>query len=119
MFEALLPVPPTANNLFPTGRSGKRFISSKYRDWKAEAEKALASQSAPKPGMAGRLYAEYRYSFPDKRRRDIANFEKAVTDFLKEYGVFEDDSQIDELKLVRDPLGSNGVFVTIWEAQEV
>jgi crossover junction endodeoxyribonuclease RusA len=119
MFEVLLPVPPTANNLFPTVKKGRRFVrvpSKAYQKWKHEAARALGLQniiiSSP---MRGSLVAEYRFSFKDKRRRDIANFEKAVTDYLNDIGVFEDDSQIDRMTLIREPIGNNGVFVTIRE----
>ena len=115
MFKACLPVPPTANNLFPTGRSGKRFKSKAYTVWEHEALASYRLQHLRPEMMLGRLVAEYRYSFPDKRRRDIANFEKAITDFLKQMGVFEDDSQIDDIRLIRLPQGPSGVLIRIEE----
>ena len=115
MFECLLPAPPTANHLFPTGRNGRRFRSTKYTAWIASARLAMEGQHKPGEPMTGRLWAEYRYSFKDKRKRDIANFEKAISDFLNEIGVFEDDSQIDIMHLIREEPGGNSVFVTIKE----
>lgn len=100
MFVASLPVPPTANNLFPTGRSGKRFPSSQYKNWKALA--ALEFQGCSET-LTGRLKAIYRYEFADERKRDLANFEKALTDFLVSNEVMLDDSQIDEMVLLRLP----------------
>lgn len=113
MFEASLPVPPTANNLFPTSKSGHRFTSSEYRAWK---ELAAAEFKGCFQQLNGRLQAEYHYVFKDFKRRDLANFEKAVTDFLVTKGVFEDDCQIDVLILRRLPKGKESrVYIKIHE----
>lgn len=116
MFEATLPIPPTANNLFPTNKQGRRIPSSKYKEWKERAAYALAEQKIPAVHMTGRLIAEYRFSFPDNRKRDLANFEKGITDLLNDLGFFKDDSQIDDMRLIRESVGDGTVFVTIKEA---
>lgn len=38
---------------------------------------------------------------PDLRRRDIDNIEKAIFDSLTKAGVWEDDSQVDEMHVFR------------------
>jgi len=114
-FECLLPAPPTANTLFPTSKNGRRFRSAKYTSWIELAHRAMASQDIPPEPMTGRLWAEYRYSFKDARLRDVCNFEKAISDFLNEINVYEDDSQIDIMHLIREEPGGNSVFVTIKE----
>lgn len=114
MIELLLPVPPTANNLFPTNKAGRRFPSSKYKEWKQLAALAIAQQPKPKK-VYGRLTAVYRFSFPDNRKRDLANFEKAITDFLNDQNFFDDDSQIDEMRLIREPSGKGTVYVEVEE----
>lgn len=111
MIQLILPVPPTANNLFPTNKQGKRFPSSKYKAWMREAARAVGPRKFEE--LEGRLRAEYRFSFPDKRKRDVANFEKAVTDFLQKQGLFKDDSQIDEMRLIRCAPGQGIVCITI------
>lgn len=117
-FHCLLPVPPTLNNLFPTGKTGKRFCSSKYEDWKTEAAKAFTAQFPHGHDcLSGRLACHLRFHFKDKRRRDIANFEKAVTDFLVSMDVIEDDCLIDRMVLERAEPG-NGVYVTLFERPE-
>jgi crossover junction endodeoxyribonuclease RusA len=100
-FKVKLPVPPTANNLFPTSKSGHRFPSKKYTEWKLHAAAVFASQHKTPYTLSGNIVATYKFSFSDARRRDIANFEKAVTDFLVQKGVIEDDCLIDELHLIR------------------
>jgi len=60
-------------------------------------------QKAPK-GLTGRLEVRIDVYPPDKRKRDIANLEKAVVDSLQQkggYGIFIDDSQIDILHIRR------------------
>ncbi len=76
---------------------GKRTIKSKaYRDW----EKAV---DAVKPSgivkLQGNVIAVYTYGRPDRRRRDVANLEKAPSDTLTRWGVLDDDSQIVDIRL--------------------
>jgi crossover junction endodeoxyribonuclease RusA len=120
MMTARLPAPPTANNLFPTGKSGKRFCSKPYTNWKAEAARVFQKTRDGAIDAKARVGIKYEYAFADKRARDIANFEKAVTDFLVQQGVIADDCQIDEIHLFRLPKVSDAaVFLTIWELQNV
>ena len=94
MTTVYLPYPPTANNLFPSGKSGKRFISPEYKAWKQLAGYTLNTQH-PKP-VPGKVAVAYEFRKPDKRRRDCFNLEKAVTDLLVDAGVIGDDSLIEE-----------------------
>lgn len=103
IFTVTLPVPPTANNLFPTSKSGHRFPSAKYKAWRKVADEAYTAAQKGQTTLYGRIRAKYEYSFADKRKRDLANFEKGITDFLVGKGVIEDDSMIDDLRLVRLP----------------
>jgi Holliday junction resolvase RusA-like endonuclease len=50
---------------------------------------------------------------PDKRRRDIGNYEKQATDALMEAGLFDDDEQIDFIWLVRRPTVKGGKCVAV------
>ena len=89
-----LPFPPSANNLFPTNKkTGGRFPSEQYENWKIEAKVALYEQ-APIPTIRGRVNVTYTFGRPDKRKRDVFNLEKVVSDFLKTQHVIEDDSLI-------------------------
>ena len=53
---------------------------------------------------------------PTRARRDLANFEKAPVDALVFAGVFADDSQIDDLRLVRGSVEKPGRVVVRLEA---
>lgn len=113
IIELYLPVPPTANNLFVNNhRTGGRFPSSGYEKWKLAAKKSYQYKQAP---IEGRIHAVYHFVFPDKKRRDVENFAKAVSDFLSKNDVFHDDSQIDHLELIRVKEGLPGVYITLRE----
>lgn len=91
----VLPFPPTTNNLF-AGKT-RRFKSRRYKEWSDEAGRAIAAQNPP--GFACPVAVTYSYGRPDKRRRDIGNLEKAVSDSLVDTGVLADDSLIEKLTL--------------------
>jgi crossover junction endodeoxyribonuclease RusA len=49
--------------------------------------------------LNGDVVAVYTFGRPDKRRRDVANLEKAASDTMTRWGVLEDDSQIVDIRL--------------------
>lgn len=51
--------------------------------------------------MEGRLAVVIHATMPDKRKRDIENIQKALLDSLEHAGVYIDDSQIDDLHIIR------------------
>ncbi|WP_020474213.1 RusA family crossover junction endodeoxyribonuclease [Zavarzinella formosa] len=90
-----LPIPPSANNLFPTGKNGQRFRSKEYVAWLQHAGLSLNQQKPDK--VSGRIRVVYELGrYPDLRRRDLFNREKALGDLLVSHGVIEDDCLIDE-----------------------
>lgn len=106
-----LKMPPTANNLFPTGKNGRRFPSKAYTAWKAVAALDILQQCRGVQ-LTGRIDITYVFCFSDKRARDIANFEKATTDALVDAGVIRDDCDIDKLTLHRGVIVDNA-YVTV------
>ena len=78
------------------------------------AEEAFDHEQRGQRKLYGRIKANYDFFFADKRKRDLANFEKGITDFLVKKGVIEDDSMIDDLRLVREASDNfGGSFVQI------
>lgn len=57
-----------------------------------------------------RLKVEVIVHPPDRRKRDLANTEKLAVDAVFEW-LGLDDSQIDELRLVRDEVQTDGLLV--------
>jgi len=66
--------------------------------------------------LKGRLFIGIELTAPDKRKRDIDNHVKSVLDALQHAGVFEDDAQVDLLRVARLHVESPGACdVTITE----
>lgn len=66
--------------------------------------------------IEGRVAVFVRAFMPDKRRRDIMNLEKILSDSLTSAGVWLDDSQIDDFRIVRGEVLRGGkVEVVITE----
>lgn len=64
------------------------------------------------------VYVDMAYGKPDKRRRDLANLEKAPNDLMVKWGVLEDDSQIHRLTMrwaKSDEVTAGFVKITISE----
>ena len=86
-------LPVSVNKAFYTDfRSKTRHKSSDYRSFIKEVEHYL-----PKEKISGEIEIELNFYFPDRRKRDIANYEKTLTDTLVHYGVIDDDSFIQRL----------------------
>jgi len=103
-----LPFPPSVNGLYP-GKA-RRFKSRRYRNWIHEADVALLQQDF-KP-VEGMCEVHYKFGRPDARKRDVFNFEKALTDYLVSAGVIEDDSLIERGTV--EWAAHEGVTVEVW-----
>jgi len=98
-----LPWPLTANNLHAVVR-GRKILSRKGREYRGAARVAVTLTLHP----------------PDRRKRDIANSEKAAIDGLVFAGVLTDDSQIDRLTIARgDVIKGGRLIVQIQEIKGV
>lgn len=97
MIELTLPWPPSVNTYWRTFR-GRMIISAAGRDYRnAVAEQVLIQQGAVHFEKPLKVVIEaWR---PDRRRRDLDNLLKASLDALSAAGVFEDDSQIVDLRI--------------------
>lgn len=88
-----LPYPPSVNGLHNNG--GKKFGRSRtkeYEAWRKFAGWKIKEQKVGK--VPGRVEVVISVVAPDKRKRDVANLEKAVSDVLVTMGIIEDDSLI-------------------------
>ena len=113
-----LPWPPTTNQLH-TVSGNRKVLSSRGRQYRANALAAITEQR-PKRLGAARLQVTLLLHPPTRAKRDVANFEKAAVDALVFARVFDDDEQIDDLRLVRGEVSKPGrVRVTITSLEEV
>ena len=103
-----LPYPPTVNHYWRHNR-GMTHISTAGKAYRANVQ-AVCKQQRVKI-LTGRLEVRIDVYPPDKRRRDLDNVLKSLLDSLAHGGVYEDDSQIDRLDVMRMPSEKPGKVV--------
>lgn len=114
-----LPLPPTANNLFPTvviGGRARRVKSKEYRKWLAAAAKAAKEQGLARVPSPVAISVTIEGGPKFRRSRDLDNGFKGVVDFLKQAGAIENDNLCHVVRLVADFVrvaGESGCVVTI------
>jgi crossover junction endodeoxyribonuclease RusA len=89
------------------GRSATLISKSgrEYREVVVRACRAIQGK------MTGRLFVTVDLFPPDRRIRDIDNFNKSLLDALTHAGVWDDDSQIDALHIYRREIERGGRVV--------
>lgn len=103
MIKILLPFPPSVNRLWRATKGGKVYRSAQYVAWRKLAMWQLVGQVKGK-----KVTSAYKLTIlavrPDKRRRDLGNLEKAVSDILVSQNIIEDDCLCEwmEIKWVED-----------------
>jgi crossover junction endodeoxyribonuclease RusA len=89
MTELFIPFPPSANRLWTRTRKGMRKTDT-YAEWlKVAGYMAIAQKPG---GITGPYHLSIQARRPDKRRRDIDNLIKPISDLLQSVGVIEDDT---------------------------
>jgi len=78
--------------------SAQRSWLKKGREYVRSCTESSCKASVP---LTVRLEVRIELFPPDNRRRDIDNYTKCVLDSLTKSGVWEDDSQIDKLTIIR------------------
>ena len=104
-----LPYPPSANRLWRTYR-GRVCKSREYKDWLVVAGFAARSQGLTE--VVGPYKISINATRPDKRRRDLDNIIKPVSDLMQSIGVIKNDSDC-ELLTARWLTTGDGVNVRI------
>lgn len=117
MIELILPWPPTVNSYYVKTKTHVH-ISPKGKNFREDLNLAIVQQ-APDLALGGdfRIMLEVVLFPPDRRKRDLDNHMKALLDALTKAGVWEDDSQIDQLQIYRGAIVDNGsCHIRIYEA---
>lgn len=99
MLRVYAPYPPSTNRLWRSVK-GRNIKSAEYRAWE---ERCRRETSVFIEGPCGRPDGAYRLTIeaqrPDKRRRDIGNLEKPLSDLLVSIGIVKDDCLAEEITL--------------------
>jgi len=97
MIELTLPWPPSVNTYW-RNFDGRMIISARGREYRETVGDQMTLQKMVKH-FKGQLKVEIEAFRPDKRRRDLDNLLKATLDGLAHASVYEDDSQIVDLRI--------------------
>jgi crossover junction endodeoxyribonuclease RusA len=106
--EFTLPWPPSVNHYWRNFR-GRMVIGERGRAYRRDAIASIRQQRIPADGVGGPLSVLVHAFPPDRRRRDLDNLQKALLDAVVAAGVIEDDSNIDELQVVRGKVQRGGM----------
>ena len=111
--EYIFPYPPTSNHYW--GQVGNRRFVGKAGLLFRQNVKNIALKRTQLLYNARLKVKVYLYP-PDRRKRDIDNNMKSLLDAMEHAGVYENDSQIDELHIVRSEVIKGGGCKVILEA---
>lgn len=110
MITLTLPWPPSVNTYWR--RVGARTLISKPgRQFRKAVVNDLALWPYRRDTITGRIAVEMTCYPPDNRKRDLDNLPKSVLDALTHAGIWQDDGQIDDLRIVRAAVESPGRVV--------
>lgn len=116
-----LPFPPSTNQYYRSIRMGKgvrTLISEKGRQYRDAVVGECCIAHLTNTLLGGRLAVKITLCPPDRRKRDLDNFNKGLLDALTHAGLWGDDSQIDDLHNLRGPVVKGGhVLVEVREAE--
>ena len=105
MIHLRLPYPPTWNHLYGQ-RGSQKYMKPAGKQYKQEVCEIVSQVGIET--IEGSVAVFVRAFMPDKRRRDLMNLEKILSDSLTNAGVWLDDSQIDDFHIVRGPVEKGG-----------
>ena len=105
-----LPWPPSVNSMYRSV-NGRTILSKPGRAYKEHA--ALILNTQPFDFFGGRVSVSIEAYPPNRRLFDLDNRLKAVLDSLEDAGVYDDDEQIDDLRIVRMPVAKDSARVEV------
>lgn len=112
--KIVLPWPPSVNTYWrhpTTGKlAGRHLISAKGRAYRDAVRTLIAESRLDR--FSGPVAVDIQAYPPDRRKRDIDNVLKSLFDSLTHAGVWDDDYQIEDLRIRRYTIGGM-VKVTI------
>lgn len=114
-----LPWPPSVNHYYIRTRRGM-IIGKKGIEYLQEVKRLVANADTTEPTpMRGDLRMTVFAYPPDKRRRDLDNLCKCLWDSLTKSGVYDDDFQIADFRILRCDSEKGGrLTVHIWSKDD-
>lgn len=103
--------PPSVNHYWV--QTGKRkFLSKKGREYRDQVIRTveMISYKLPKMPMQGDIEILIEVYPPDNRRRDLDNLLKAPLDAMEHAGVYTDDNQLADIRIVRKEVIKPGML---------
>ena len=93
-----LPWPPSVNHYWRHGRGGT-YMSTAAKAFRKNVQRDVFAAGCPK--VQGRLAVTILAYQPSSTKCDLDNLCKGILDGLTHAGVWHDDEQIDDLRIVR------------------
>ena len=113
-----LPWPPSANHywfIVACKGGGRKVLGKKGKEFREQIKQLIGERD---PRM-GKLYISIDAFPPDRRKRDLDNLLKATLDALEAANVYEDDNQIDSIRIDRqNPRPGGYLWITIGDLDE-
>lgn len=110
-----LPWPPSVNHIYSRTRKGGVMLNPRSRAYRDEVIYTIGKGHT---AMTGDLRVVVNAYMPDRRKRDIDNPNKAILDAMTHAGVWKDDSQIKDLRIIHRGVEAPGrVVVTVSQIQ--
>lgn len=105
-----LPWGPSVNNYYAPGSGKVRYVSAKGTRFRRDVEQCVNEQC---PGLIlnERLCVDAILYPPDRRKRDLDNYMKALLDALTHSGIWGDDDLIDQLQIYRGEITPSGCIL--------
>lgn len=107
-----LPYPPSLNTYWRHIANGRTLISERGRIYRKHIQTVALMHGLIGAFGDKRLAVALELVMPDSRRRDIDNAPKALFDALTKAGVWDDDEQVDDLRIIRKGVCAPG-FVLV------
>ena len=107
-----LPFPPSLNRYYRSVR-GRVLISAEGRRCREYVRETVIQNELTGRFPDQRLKVLVQVVAPDKRKRDLDNTCKALLDACTKAGIWGDDSQIDDLHIIRSAPKKGAGFVLL------
>jgi len=119
IFKVALPWPPTVNLYWRhkvTGRIATVYVSAEGKQYRKAVNDLVLEAATVQRYLkqTGPVRVVIEAFPPDRRKRDLDNILKSLLDSLTHAGVWEDDSQIEDLRIYRSTIAGM-VKVRIYE----